>query len=62
MVLQKMLKEVLASNNNKLIATILQMLRKADKITLYGITSMPTAYQTKPEIANIVKSAIMNIN
>lgn len=40
---------------------VLQHMRKADKITLYGLTSMPTAYQSEKDISDMVRNMVVKL-
>lgn len=40
---------------------VLQHIRKADKITLYGLTSMPTAYQSEKDISEMVRNMVIKL-
>lgn len=43
--MQNLLKEAFSSGNLQAIVAVLQMARKADKIMLYALSSMPNSYQ-----------------
>lgn len=40
---------------------VLQHMRKADKITLYGLSSMPSSYQSESEIAEMLRSMVVKL-
>lgn len=59
--MQPLLTEALQSNQTDKIVTILQFLRKADKIALYALLTMPSSYQSESEISDMVKSIIVKL-
>lgn len=57
-----MLNEVFSSGNMELLITVLQFLRKADKMTLYGLLTMPSSYQIEQEICGMVQGIAGKLN